>query len=504
MGDKISKEKLERIVEESNISKEEKRVMINAINDAIERKILFEFFLDQLPVGVIVSDSEGKVVYVNRKCDEIFGKSFRNGRISKAEELREFYKARVLGTKRDYPRNKSPLLNALNGKSFVADDIEITTPEGVKKIVKIVSSPIYLNEKLKYAVDIVDDISHLFRDEITGLYNMKYVNIKLEKLREEKLESFGVALFDINGLKRINELFGKRAGDELLKTFSSILEEVVDEKYVVAKIDGGKFAVLVENSSEEELREIVSSVDEKVKRLGDGNGSKSLLSVTSSYSYAKFSKGMKVYPLELFQKAENQLYKEETLNLENERSVILKMKEIIMNFKDESTEEHQKRVEELLVKFAREINYDEEKIYELRLLAQFHDIGKIVIPDYILKKPGKLTREEYDIVKEHAEIGYEIASRIDELSSIADYIRYHHERWDGNGYPKGLKDGEIPLESRMLAIVDAYDAITAGRVYQKPRSKEEAIKELRANAGTQFDPELTEKFIRMLKKRRRI
>jgi len=124
-----------------------------------------------------------------------------------------------------------------------------------------------------------------------------------------------------------------------------------------------------------------------------------------------------------------------------------------------------------------------------------HDIGKIGIDDKILNKPGKLTEEEWAIMKRHPEIGYRIARASHKLARIADYILTHHERWDGAGYPKGLKGEDIPLLSRILAVADAYDAMTEDRVYRKAMSKEQAVEEIRRNAGTQFDPLIANIFI---------
>ena len=132
---------------------------------------------------------------------------------------------------------------------------------------------------------------------------------------------------------------------------------------------------------------------------------------------------------------------------------------------------------------------------ELVLLAALHDIGKIAVPDHILKKPGPLSSEEWIIMKGHSEIGYRIALAAPELASISELILTHHERWDGAGYPKGLKGKEIPLLSRILSIIDAFDAMTNNRPYRKGTTKEKAFAELNRNAGTQFDPGLVKIFI---------
>ena len=147
------------------------------------------------------------------------------------------------------------------------------------------------------------------------------------------------------------------------------------------------------------------------------------------------------------------------------------------------------------------MNLSKDEKEKLILLAQVHDIGKIGIPDDILNKKGKLAPDEWEIMKSHSEKGYRIALSSSELSKIADLILKHHERWDGTGYPIGLKGDEIPLECRILAIVDSYDAMTHQRPYNNPKTPEEAFKEIERCAGTQFDPVVAKVFIETFRER---
>jgi HD-GYP domain-containing protein (c-di-GMP phosphodiesterase class II) len=140
----------------------------------------------------------------------------------------------------------------------------------------------------------------------------------------------------------------------------------------------------------------------------------------------------------------------------------------------------------------------DSELDDLALLATLHDIGKIAIPEGIIVKPGDLSSEEWELIWKHPEIGYRIAGASPELAPIAEAILAHHEWWDGSGYPRGLKVTEIPLISRVVAIVDAYDVMTHGRPYKESVNEEEALKELQRMAGTQFDPELIAVFMNML------
>lgn len=163
--------------------------------------------------------------------------------------------------------------------------------------------------------------------------------------------------------------------------------------------------------------------------------------------------------------------------------------------KRSETKAHTLRLSDHVMKLAERLSLNVEAKNRLILLTMLHDIGKVGIPDHILGKPGRLTEEEWQIMQTHSEIGYRIAANVPELHVVTEEILHHHEKWDGSGYPSGLSGEKIPLNSRILAIVDAYDVMTHDQVYQLARSHEDAIRELRAQSGSQFDPRLVDRFI---------
>ncbi len=169
-----------------------------------------------------------------------------------------------------------------------------------------------------------------------------------------------------------------------------------------------------------------------------------------------------------------------------------------LDLRDQGTEGHTQRVTELTLKLARRLGVSEGELVHLRRGALLHDIGKMAIPDRILLKPGKLTDEEWALMKRHPVYAYEWLKHIEFLRPALEIPYSHHERWDGTGYPRGLKGEAIPLAARIFAVVDAWDAMTSDRPYRKALSREQAVEELKRGAGTQFDPRIVEAFLQML------
>jgi putative nucleotidyltransferase with HDIG domain len=202
--------------------------------------------------------------------------------------------------------------------------------------------------------------------------------------------------------------------------------------------------------------------------------------------------------MNIIKKADKALYEDKLTNSQSNKNKIIQSLLCTLRAKSDETEKHSLRMAELAEKLGRRVGLDNQDLHLLALMANIHDIGKISIPREILNKPGKLNEEEWELLKTHPAKGAEIAKASEEFAPAAKYIKAHHERWDGSGYPDGLKAEEIPLLSRILSIVDSYDVMINERPYKEPMTKEEAKKELKRCAGTQFDPELVEEFLAVL------
>jgi diguanylate cyclase (GGDEF)-like protein/PAS domain S-box-containing protein len=339
------------------------------------------------------------------------------------------------------------------------------------------------------------ELIHLsFHDSLTGMYNRIFLEEEIKRLDVERLLPLSVIMGDVDGLKFANDIFGHKEGDNLLICISQILKSSCRTEDVIARIGGDEFIILLPQTSSVIALGICNRIKDNCLK-----SSNTIIQPHISLGTAtklKLSQDIG----KLLNRAEDKMYRAKTLDNKNIRNSIIDALKRSHWRIDNKTEEHAKRLETLSREMGQAIGLSENQLSELCLLARIHDLGKIAIPNEILNKPGKLTNEEWDVMKRHPEIGYRIAQFSHEMNSIADGVLYHHEKWDGTGYPEGLKNVEIPLLSRIISVIDSYDAMTNDRVYQRALGAIYALNEIKRCSGTQFDPYIVKTFIEVMEK----
>jgi len=332
-------------------------------------------------------------------------------------------------------------------------------------------------------------------DKLTGVYNRACFEDQLKLVDKPGNYPISFIIGDVNGLKLTNDIFGRDEGDRHLRSLAEILKGCCRNNDVIARWGGDEFAVILPRTSNEEALSICEAITAECSKAGKDSTrpSISLGCATKENIHGDIQ--------DILNEAEERMYRHKLLEGKSIRSSIISSLGKTLFEKSYETEEHAKRLLEISTKIGREIGLSGNELDELNLLSILHDIGKIAISESILAKAGELTSEEREKIKKHAEIGCRIAESSRELSHISKYILFHHERWDGTGYPQCLKGNAIPKLSRIISIVDAYDVMTHVRPYKKAISHSKAIEEIKRCAGTQFDPEMVKIFVKVMSKR---
>ena len=458
-----------------------------------EAKEEWEAIFNSIESPIFITDDIGRFTWVNKVAEHLLGK--------KLEEL-VGHNIRETDFIKRFPENLEILKGIVRDKKSRSVEISfgdkgylflfspLVSSEG--KVTKIIFLGKDITERKKWE-EKIRYMSH--HDFLTELYNRTYFEEWYKEFSFADNYPVGIILSDLNNLKLINDAFGHETGDTILKAFSCILKNTLGErKGMVARIGGDEFVVIIPKTNENKISRLANKLKYETKR---SELPEKGIQISVAVGYA-----VQNSPEEnmdsVFRRADERMYKDKLSGGMSAYKNIIASLKLMLAERDSHTESHGERMGELAIKLGKEVGLKDYELHELEILAILHDIGKVGIPDAILFKPGPLSKEEWETMKRHCEIGARISRGIPEIASISQDILYHHEWWDGSGYPEGLKGDAIPIKARIISIVDAYDSMRSKRPYKRVLTKKEAIEELKKFAGKQFDPFLIEKFLKII------
>lgn len=513
----------------------------------IDSEEKYRTFLENAPVHVGVTDDSGKFIIWNDYSEKMFG-------YKKHEVIGKMVPADLHETLEEAKK----VINIAASKGEFDGELNLIHKDKYKIPVRLVVVPRIKEQKIigfcGFALDItrrrttekellstkerLESIALI--DPLTDLFNARYVNERLisEFDRSKRsLEPLSLLFIDLDYFKSINDHYGHDFGDKVLIQVAKLLKTELRANDIVARWGGEEFMVLLSAVDRDNAILVAKKIIRlfKFKGFGDENNivnlkcsigiisypedplftpaemieavEKSFLRVKTSggdgigsYIHGLIRQDDKDWVPEKDRLLDSLKKKMEFFAIKGEDSILEAIYSLskTLELKDHTTRRHADMTIHYAIKLAQRLGMSEREVENVKRAAILHDIGKLGIPDKILLKKGPLTKSEFEVVKQHPKLAADIISSAEFLKESVPYVLYHHERFNGKGYPDGLKGEEIPLGARIISVVDVYEAMTSDRPYHKAMSKEDAIKEIQDNMGTQFDPKVAEEFLNLV------
>lgn len=463
--------------------------------EATERqKTYFENLFRSSPFAIVLVRENVEILRVNARFEELFG----------------YREAECIGRNLDelvVPPESREGAEALTAKSLVGEEVNEekvrTRRDGSRMLcsIRAVRFEVPGEEPLIYGI--YEDITERrraeeyirflgFRDSLTGLYNRSFLEEEMDRLDTARQLPMSMIAADIDNLKLVNDIFGHDEGDALLCRVADVLRACCRKEDIVTRLGGDEFAVLLPMTGTQKAEEICSRIrgmlSESVGKM-----------FPPSLSLGVATRTELTHDLGSIRKeADENMYLDKLERTSEGKTALFSRLNDKLSLR-EGRADHIRSLSILAADFAQFLDLSQNETGLLQKLVEYHDVGLAVIPEEIVEKPGPLSQEEWETVRKHSEKGFQISRNISKISSVAEDILCHHERFDGKGYPRGIKGENIPKLARIFSVMDAFDVMTKHRRYKPLLSTEEALDEISANAGSQFDPHFAGLFMDMIR-----
>lgn len=496
---------LQNTINNLEMSVKERTLELHRTNVVLEEsKNQLRLILDSTAEAIYGIDLNGKCTFCNSSCLKLLGYGGEEDLIGRNMHT-VIHHSYSDGT--PFPIKRCKIFQAFRqGRGFESGDEVFWRADGTFFDVEYHSYPQFKNGEVIGAVitfmDITDrkmkeeEIRYLsYHDDLTGFLNRRrFESVRKEMDIPDNLP-LSVIFGDLNGLKMTNDIFGHYAGDELIRKSAEILAGVCRESDIIARVGGDEFIILLPRTEQEEAEKILM----RIKAAFAGAKIAAIKCSISLGGDTKVHTGESMD--EILLNAENAMYRDKTLNRKTTNRNIIDNLVKALHQKSAKEMQHSIVVGELCGELGAALNLPETAISRLKRAGYLHDIGKIVLDEDMFGRDA-LSEEEYEKMRQHPIVGYRILNLFDDTLDLAEYVFSHHERWDGLGYPKGLKGEQIHMVSRIISIAETYERILSREEFSVSFEvrKKKALKEIRNGAGNQFDPEIVELFVQMMEK----
>jgi diguanylate cyclase (GGDEF)-like protein/PAS domain S-box-containing protein len=482
--------------------------------------------IDHIPAPIYFKDSEGRFVINNTEHARLLGArstaEMVGGRDTDFPELPQTHEFEDEDS--EILESGSPLFNHVHqirrstGESLWYSSTKLPLRDDEGGVSGLIGIMLDITQQKDMETErermLAAAIDRADRDPLTSLFNHRTFHTCLKEIAVECQvvnQPYGIVVMDLDNFRFFNDAYGHQAGDDVLVKVANIVRQICRASDILARLGGDEFGLILPGAGADDVRRFSERLDRAMEGAGflpagydwevpltlstgwavfpeDADSRHGILAITDErLKTAKYGVSDSAHIVAQLRAG---------LSASYENFSMLNALVSAVDNKDRYTRRHSEDVLKYSIQIAHELGLDEQTLFEVKIAALLHDVGKIGVPDDILRKPGKLSDEEFAAIKQHPMMGAIMVNAVPGFEATLDAVRFHHERWDGKGYPSGLAGEDIPLIGRLMAVADAYSAMTTDRPYRKAMDRARADEILRGGAGSQWDPVCVEAFFR--------